>query len=237
MILFLTDDANLDCVHVNKTPFCLYLSFIVKSKQNRIELGTIPGLVQGLHCDGRWIQEVPWRGWSKKRSRKRSWRLCWSIEKGQEVSAMEQVSPGEVLILTFPHAEKSLEQQGHWWKWPFERVCEKGPVCPQGRFGIDGLKWVIEVLYNNNFKILWSFLWNNKRHLVHCHVVLIRREQYYWMRYWYWVILGCFRNIGFGIVKGFSKYWYWVLFRAFQNIGDGIGYKLEVGFYYTSGIP
>ena len=47
----------------------------------------------------------------------------------------------------------------------------------------------------------------------------IRREQYYWMRYWHWVILGilgCFRNlgIGIGIVRGFSKYcWYWVLLR------------------------
>ena len=30
--------------------------------------------------------------------------------------------------------------------------------------------------------------------------VQIRREQYYWMRYWYWVILGCFRDIGIGIV-------------------------------------
>ena len=50
-----------------------------------------------------------------------------------------------------------------------------------------------------------------------------RREQYYWVRYWYWVILGCFRNIaiGIGIVKGLSKYWYWywVLLRAFQSIG------------------
>ena len=56
----------------------------------------------------------------------------------------------------------------------------------------------------------------------------IRREQYYWVRYWYWVILGCFRNIaiGIGIVKGLSKYWYWywVLLRAFQSIGIGIGY-------------
>ena len=55
-----------------------------------------------------------------------------------------------------------------------------------------------------------------------------RREQYYWVRYWYWVILGCFRTIGIGIgiVKGFSKYWYWywVLLRAFQSIGIGIGY-------------
>ena len=55
-----------------------------------------------------------------------------------------------------------------------------------------------------------------------------RREQYYWVRYWYWVILGCFRTIGIsiGIVKGFTKYWYWylVLFRAFQSIGIGIGY-------------
>ena len=56
--------------------------------------------------------------------------------------------------------------------------------------------------------------------------VVSRREQYYWVRYWYWVILGCFRTIaiGIGIVKGFSKYWYWVLLRAFQSIGIGIGY-------------
>ena len=58
------------------------------------------------------------------------------------------------------------------------------------------------------------------------YVVPNRREQYYWVRYWYWVILGCFRTIGIGIVKGFSKYWYWywVLLRAFQSIGIGIGY-------------
>ena len=30
-----------------------------------------------------------------------------------------------------------------------------------------------------------------------------RREQYYWVRYWYWVILVCFRTIG--IVKGFTS--------------------------------
>ena len=67
-----------------------------------------------------------------------------------------------------------------------------------------------------------------------------RREQYYWMRYWYWVILGCFRNIDigiglywgvlerafkilvlvFGIVRNVSKYW--VLLRPFIN--SGIGY-------------
>ena len=53
-----------------------------------------------------------------------------------------------------------------------------------------------------------------------------RREQYYWVRYWYWVILGCFKNIAIGIVKSLSKYWYWywVLLRAFQTIGIGIGY-------------
>ena len=36
-------------------------------------------------------------------------------------------------------------------------------------------------------------------------VLQSRPEQYYWMRYWYWVILGCFRTIGvgIGIVKGF----------------------------------
>ena len=28
-----------------------------------------------------------------------------------------------------------------------------------------------------------------------------RREQYYWVRYWYWVILGCFRAIGIGVVR------------------------------------
>ena len=50
----------------------------------------------------------------------------------------------------------------------------------------------------------------------------IRREQYYWMRYWYWVILGCFRNIAIGIAKGLSKYLCWVLLRAFQSIGIGI---------------
>ena len=61
-------------------------------------------------------------------------------------------------------------------------------------------------------------------------VIWSRREQYYWVRYWYWVILGCFRTIGIGIgigiVKGFSKYWYWywVLLRAFLSIGIGIGY-------------
>ena len=27
-----------------------------------------------------------------------------------------------------------------------------------------------------------------------------------------------------GIVKGLSKYWYWVLLRPFMNIGIGIGY-------------
>ena len=58
--------------------------------------------------------------------------------------------------------------------------------------------------------------------------VSVRREQYYWVRYWYWVILGCFKNIaiGIGIVKSLSKYWYWywVLLRAFQTIGIGIGY-------------
>ena len=46
------------------------------------------------------------------------------------------------------------------------------------------------------------------------------------MRYWYWVILRCIRNIGIGIgiVKVFSKYWYWVLLRAFKSIVIGIGY-------------
>ena len=46
-----------------------------------------------------------------------------------------------------------------------------------------------------------------------------RREQYYWVRYWYWVVLGCFRNIGIaiGIVKGFSKYWYWVLVKGLSK--------------------
>ena len=28
------------------------------------------------------------------------------------------------------------------------------------------------------------------------------------LRYWYWVVLGCFRNFGIGIVKDFSKYLY-----------------------------
>ena len=55
-----------------------------------------------------------------------------------------------------------------------------------------------------------------------------KHEQYYWMRYWYWVIMWCFRNIAIviDIVKGLSKcwYWYWVLLRAFQSIGIGIEY-------------
>ena len=52
-----------------------------------------------------------------------------------------------------------------------------------------------------------------------------RNERYKktkFLRYWYWVVLGCFRTIG--IVKGFSKYWYWywVLLRAFESIGIAI---------------
>ena len=31
--------------------------------------------------------------------------------------------------------------------------------------------------------------------------VCSRHEQYYWVRYWYWVIVGCFKNIAIGIVK------------------------------------
>ena len=66
------------------------------------------------------------------------------------------------------------------------------------------------------------------RALIKINIVWGRREQYYWVRYWYWVILGCFATIGIGIgiVRGFSKYWYWysVLLRAFQSIGIGIGY-------------
>ena len=67
-----------------------------------------------------------------------------------------------------------------------------------------------------------------------------RREQYYWVRYWYWVILGCFSTIGIGIgigiVKGFSKYWYWYweLLRAFQSIGIGYCQGLigNIGYWY-----
>ena len=110
------------------TLFYLRLSFIIKSQWNKIVLRTIPCLAQGLHLDGYWIQEVPWRGWSKERQGK--WSCCFfpEIGEGQEVSAVEQVSPVPFFILTVPHAKTSIEQQGNWWKWPFERVCEKGPV-------------------------------------------------------------------------------------------------------------
>ena len=55
-----------------------------------------------------------------------------------------------------------------------------------------------------------------------------RREQYYWVGYWYWVILGCFWKLVLllGIVKAFMQnwYWYWVLLKPFYKIGIGIGY-------------
>ena len=55
-----------------------------------------------------------------------------------------------------------------------------------------------------------------------------RREQYYWVGYWYWVILGCYWKLVLvlGIVKAFMQnwYWYWVLLKPFCKIGIGIGY-------------
>ena len=46
------------------------------------------------------------------------------------------------------------------------------------------------------------------------YLVGTRHEQYYWVGYWYWVILGCYQKLVLvlGIVKPFCK------------IGIGIGY-------------
>ena len=46
------------------------------------------------------------------------------------------------------------------------------------------------------------------------------------LRYWYWVILGCYWKLVLGIVKAFLQnwYWYWVLLKPFCKIGIGIGY-------------
>ena len=50
----------------------------------------------------------------------------------------------------------------------------------------------------------------------------VRHEQYYWVRYWYWVILGCYRKLVLvlGIVKAFCKILVMVL---------GIGYLYTLG--------
>ena len=60
------------------------------------------------------------------------------------------------------------------------------------------------------------------------------------------VLLRTFQNIGtvLGIVKGHSKYWYWVLLRPFINIGFGIvkasfkilGIDIGVKKWYCSGL-
>ena len=49
------------------------------------------------------------------KERQGKWSCCFfpEIGEGQEVSAVEQVSPVPVFFLTIPRAKKSIEQQGN----------------------------------------------------------------------------------------------------------------------------
>ena len=71
-------------------------------------------------------------------------------------------------------------------------------------------------------------MWRFKFKKMFLHYICIRHEQYYWVGYWYWVILGCYWKLVLvlGIVKAFLQnwYWYWVLLKPFCKIGIGIGY-------------
>ena len=104
------------------------------------------------------------------------------------------------------------------------------PRLQSGTYTITVKHHSLSVKGSDSGKPRWSiqFLKRQKQLHKNLHCIPGRREQYYWVRYWFWVILGYFRTIAIdiGIVKGFSKYWYWywVLLRAFQSIGIGIGY-------------